>query len=175
MSYEVPTPIFQDMQINKGKYFGVQVNDVLAYQSDMDLMNMFTEDAAKQLKIAIENEVFFNSFVTEGPDSANEGGTAGEISAAYNLVLTPLLLMSLLLTMSLTRFFAWLLFSTSRTSQKMAVGWSCHLSSVTCLCSQTLLKPTSWVMRQALSVLARSARWIVSLYTYLTCFQRCSC
>jgi len=85
LSYEVPTPIFQDMQVNKGKYFGVQVNDVLAYQSDIALMNMFTEDAAKQLKIAIENEVFFNSFVTEGPDAANEGATAGKISAAYNL------------------------------------------------------------------------------------------
>jgi hypothetical protein len=85
LNYEVPTPIFQDMQVNKGKYFGVQVNDVLAYQSDMNLMNMFTEDAAKQLKISIENEVFFNSFVTEGPDAANEGATAGAISAAYNL------------------------------------------------------------------------------------------
>lgn len=85
LSYEVPTPIFQDMQVNKGKYFGVQVNDVLAYQSDMNLMNMFTEDAAKQLKISIENEVFFNSFVTEGPDAANEGSTAGKISAAYDL------------------------------------------------------------------------------------------
>lgn len=85
LSYEVPTPSFQDMQVNKGKYFGVQVNDVLAYQSDMNLMNMFTEDAAKQLKIAIENEVFFNSFVTEGPAAANEGATAGAISAAYNL------------------------------------------------------------------------------------------
>ena len=85
LSYEVPTPIFQDMQVNKGKYFGVQVNDVLAYQADMNLMNMFTEDAAKQLKIAIENEVFFNSFVTEGPAAQNEGATAGRISAAYNL------------------------------------------------------------------------------------------
>jgi hypothetical protein len=85
LSYEVPTPIFQDMQVNKGKYFGVQVNDVLAYQSDIALMNMFTEDAAKQLKIAIENEVFFNSFVTEGPAAQNEGATAGKISAAYNL------------------------------------------------------------------------------------------
>ena len=85
LNYEVPTPIFQDMQVNKGKYFGVQVNDVLAYQADMDLMNMFTEDAAKQLKIAIENEVFFNSFVTEGPAAANEGATAGAISASYNL------------------------------------------------------------------------------------------
>jgi hypothetical protein len=73
------------MQINKGKYFGVQVNDVLAYQADMELMNMFTEDAAKQLKIAIENEVFFNSFVTEGPAALNKGAAAGAISAAYNL------------------------------------------------------------------------------------------
>lgn len=85
LSYEVPTPIFQDMQVNKGKYFGVQVNDVLAYQSDMNLMNMFTEDAAKQLKISIENEVFFNNMVTEGPAAANEGATAGAVSAAYNL------------------------------------------------------------------------------------------
>ena len=85
LSYEVPEPIYQDMQVNKGKYFGVQVNDVLAYQSDMDLMNMFTEDAAKQLKIAIENEVFFNSFVTEGPAAANEGATAGAITGNYNL------------------------------------------------------------------------------------------
>lgn len=85
LNYEVPTPIFLDMQVNKGKYFGVQVNDVLAYQSDIDLMNMFTEDAAKQLKIAIENEVFFNSFVTEGPAASNEGATAGAISQSYNL------------------------------------------------------------------------------------------
>ena len=85
LSYEVPTPIYTDLQVNKGKYFGVQVSDVLGYQSDIDLMNMFTDDAAKQLKIAIENEVFFNSFVTEGPATANEGATAGQISAAYNL------------------------------------------------------------------------------------------
>ena len=73
------------MQINKGKYFSVQVNDVLAYQADMDLMNMFTEDAAKQLKIAIENEVFFQYFVTEGAAAANKGATAGAISGSYNL------------------------------------------------------------------------------------------
>jgi hypothetical protein len=85
LSYEVPVPIYQDMQVTKGKYFGVQVNDVLSYQSDMNLMNLFTEDAAKQLKIQIENEVFFNSFVTEGPASANIGATAGAVSAAYNL------------------------------------------------------------------------------------------
>jgi hypothetical protein len=82
---EAPTPIFTDMQINKAKSFNVQVNDVLAHQADMDLMNMFTEDAAKQLKIAIENECFFNWFVTEGAAAANVGSTAGALSAGYNL------------------------------------------------------------------------------------------
>jgi hypothetical protein len=85
LATEVPVPIFQDMQVNKAKYFSVQTNDVLAQQADMDLMNMFTEDAAKQLKIAIEDEVFFNTFVTNGPAAANAGATAGAISASYNL------------------------------------------------------------------------------------------
>jgi hypothetical protein len=82
---EVPTPIFLDMQIDKAKSFNVQVNDVLAHQADIDLMNMFTDDAAKQLKIAIENECFYNWFVTEGAAAANKGGTAGALSAEYNL------------------------------------------------------------------------------------------
>ena len=82
---EVTTPIYQDMQINKGMYYGVKVADLLQKQADLELMNMFTEEAAKQLKISIEEEVFFNSFVTEGPASANEGATAGALSAAYNL------------------------------------------------------------------------------------------
>ena len=85
LTSEVPTPIFTDMQINKGKYFSVQVNDVLAHQADMDLMNMFTEDAAKQLKINIENECFYNWFITEGADADNKGATAGALSAEYNL------------------------------------------------------------------------------------------
>lgn len=85
LQYEVPTPIYQDMQINKGKYYGIQVADLLQKQSDLDLMNMYTDEAAKQLKISIEEEVFFNSFVTEGPDANNKGATAGELTAAYNL------------------------------------------------------------------------------------------
>lgn len=85
LTSEVPAPVYTDMQINKGKYFSVQVNDVLAHQADMDLMNMFTDDAAKQLKIAIENEVFFQWFVTEGAAAANAGATAGALSANYNL------------------------------------------------------------------------------------------
>lgn len=85
LSSEVPAPIFTDMQIDKGKYFSVQVNDVLAHQADMDLMNMFTDDAAKQLKIAIENDTFYDWFVTNGAHAANVGSTAGALSQEYNL------------------------------------------------------------------------------------------
>jgi len=85
LASQVPAPIYLDMQINKGKYFSVQVNDVLAHQADMDLMNMFTDDAAKQLKINIENECFFNWFVTEGAHADNAGATAGALSDEYNL------------------------------------------------------------------------------------------
>lgn len=85
LQYEVPVPNFLDMQIDKGFYFGVKVSDVIEYQSDLALMNMFTGEASKQLKIALENEVLYHSFVAEGPHAANEGATAGKTSAAYNL------------------------------------------------------------------------------------------
>jgi len=84
LATQTPVPDYLDMQINKAKYFQVQTNDVLAQQSDLALMDMFTEDAAKQLKIAIENECFYNWFVTEGAAAANTGATAGAISGAYN-------------------------------------------------------------------------------------------
>ena len=85
LSTETPVPIYTDLQINKGKYFSVQVNDVLAHQADLDLMETFTDDAAKQLKIAIENEAFFQWFSTEGAAAANKGAAAGAISANYGL------------------------------------------------------------------------------------------
>jgi len=85
LTTRVPVPIYADLQINKGKYFSVQVNDVLAHQADIDLMETFTDDAAKQLKIAIENEAFFQWFFTEGPAAANAGANAGKISAGYDL------------------------------------------------------------------------------------------
>ena len=85
LTTRVPVPIYADLQINKGKYFSVQVNDVLAHQADIDLMETFTDDAAKQLKIAIENECFFQWFSTEGATALNKGAAAGAISASYGL------------------------------------------------------------------------------------------
>jgi hypothetical protein len=93
LSYEVPTPEYQDMTIDKGKYFGFQVSDVLNAQADLDLVNMYTEDAAKQLKINIADEVYFNTFIgsanaaseTKMAHASNYGATAGAKSASLNL------------------------------------------------------------------------------------------
>lgn len=94
LQYEVPTPIYQDMTIDKAKSFAFQVSDVLAAQSDVDLMNMFIDDAAKQLKISLADEVYFNSFVgtvaaaataTRPCHAANQGALAGVKSAALSL------------------------------------------------------------------------------------------
>jgi len=93
LTYEVPTPIYQDFLIDKGKSFAFQVPDVLEAQADVDLMNMFMEDASKQLKIEIANEVYLNTFIgaanvaseTRLAATGNYGATAGVKSGALNL------------------------------------------------------------------------------------------
>ena len=105
LQYEVPTPIFQDMLIEKAKSFAFQCNDVQEAQSDMNLLNMYMDDASKQLKLSITEEVFFSMFCTTAGDTAgtdkntasttasstrgcaaaNQGATAGAKSSVLNL------------------------------------------------------------------------------------------
>lgn len=92
LTYEVPTPDVIELPIDKAYYFGVNVSDVLEYQSKPDQMDMFTTDAANQLKITVDREAFNGSLfdlpTNDTPflgDSNNQGATAGEISAAYDL------------------------------------------------------------------------------------------
>lgn len=83
LSYQVPTPNKVDLSIDYAKYFGVNVSDVLEYQSQPKLMDMFTDDAANQMKITIDREVLLNTF-SQGA-SANKGSNAGVLSGAYTL------------------------------------------------------------------------------------------
>lgn len=83
LSYEVPTPNTIQMVIDKGKYFGVNVNNVLEYQSKPRLMEVFTNDASMQMKIKIDRDVLLGTF-NKG-DPANMGSAAGRISGSYNL------------------------------------------------------------------------------------------
>lgn len=83
LQYQVPSPETLSLKINKGKYFGVVVNDVMEMQAKPKLMDMFTNDAAMQMKIQIDRDVLRGTF--NGGQAANKGATAGAISGAYDL------------------------------------------------------------------------------------------
>lgn len=83
LQYEVPTPSTLELVIDKGKYFAFHVNDLLALQSKPKLMDMFSNDAAMQMKIQIDSNVIYNTF--SGADASNKGATAGNRSAGYDL------------------------------------------------------------------------------------------
>jgi len=83
LSNQVPTSTPIELTIDYGKYFSVIVDDVDAVQSDVKLMDIFTNDAGEQMKIAIDNDVLNNV----APDVAadNQGANAGAISGDINL------------------------------------------------------------------------------------------
>jgi hypothetical protein len=83
LSYQVPTPDVQELNIDKGKYFAFQINDVLEFQAKPNLLDMFSTDAAEQMRISIDSNVIYNTFT--GGAAANKGATAGVKSSSYNL------------------------------------------------------------------------------------------
>lgn len=96
LSYEVPAPNKIELDISKAKYFGVNVSDVLEYQSQPKLMDMFTNDAAKQMAINIDTDLLKNSVDTvygwtksASPSTTgagiNAGTLAGVKSGSFNL------------------------------------------------------------------------------------------
>jgi hypothetical protein len=88
LNYEVPTPSTIELQIDKAKYFGVNISDVLEYQSKPKLMSVFTDDAAQQLKIQIDADNWITTLgvgATVQAATGNYGATAGKLSGAYNL------------------------------------------------------------------------------------------
>lgn len=102
LAYEIPAPSTITLTINKGKYFGVNVNNVLELQAKPKLMDVFTNDAAMQMKIAIDTDVLAGTF-NQGA-AYNQGATAGKISASFNLGTdnTPVTLTALNILQSIT-------------------------------------------------------------------------
>jgi len=81
--YQAPTPNSQELRIDKGKYFAFQINDVLEYQAKPKLLDIFSTDAAEQMRIAIDSQVVYGTF--NQCDAANRGAAAGVKSAQFNL------------------------------------------------------------------------------------------
>ena len=83
LTNQVPTSTPIELTISKGKYFSVIVDDVDEVQADVRLMDIFTNDAGEQMKIAIDGDVLNN--VAADAAAANKGPTAGALSGDINL------------------------------------------------------------------------------------------
>jgi hypothetical protein len=83
LTNQVPNSTPIELLIDKGKYFAVVLDDVDAVQTDVKLMDIFTNDATEQMKIAIDADVL--NGVKTGAATANKGATAGAISGNINL------------------------------------------------------------------------------------------
>jgi N4-gp56 family major capsid protein len=83
LTNQVPTSTPLELNIDKGKYFAVVLDDVDATQADVKLMDMFTNDASQQMKIAIDGDVLGSVYADAA--SANKGATAGAVSGDINL------------------------------------------------------------------------------------------
>lgn len=83
LNYTAPTPNTIELNIDTGRSFAVNISDVLAHQSKPNLMSMFGDDAAQQLKISIDRDCWAVTF-NQGA-AANQGANAGALTGAYNL------------------------------------------------------------------------------------------
>ena len=83
LTYERPTTSLVELLIDKGKYFGFEVNDVMAYQSDLGLLELFSNAASEQMKIEIDRMVLGS--IAPDAHPKNRGATAGRISGNINL------------------------------------------------------------------------------------------
>jgi hypothetical protein len=78
-----PTGGSVELYIGSGKYFSLILDDVMEVQSDLNLLSMWSDDAAQQLKITVDRDVLGS--IVGGAAAANKGATAGVISGNLNL------------------------------------------------------------------------------------------
>lgn len=81
-----PSSNVVELVIDKGKYFNVILDDVMEIQSDLNMMNMWSDDAAQQFKIVVDTDVLANLLGQAAPE--NKGNTAGKISVNVKLGVT---------------------------------------------------------------------------------------
>ena len=80
LSYSDVTSSTIELNIDKAKSYAFKVDDILKEQADIDFMNEAANDAAQNMKIAIEQDVFAN--VAAGSSLTDINATPSNITAA---------------------------------------------------------------------------------------------
>jgi len=87
LSYADVTSSTIELNINKAKSYAFKVDDILRQQADIDFMNAAAEDAAQNMKIAIEQDVFGNVLGDSSLSDVNSGGSATTAANILGLIL----------------------------------------------------------------------------------------
>ena len=72
-----------ELYIGNGKYFSLILDDVMEVQSDLNILSIWADDAAQQLKITVDQDVLDG--IVGQMAAANKGTAAGVITANVNL------------------------------------------------------------------------------------------
>jgi hypothetical protein len=83
LSLQRPSGNVIELSIDQGKYFNTILDDVMDVQSDLNLLSMWSDDAAEQMKITIDTNVLTG--ILGQAASQNRGASAGKISGNINL------------------------------------------------------------------------------------------
>lgn len=78
-----PTGGTIELYIGNGKYFSLILDDVMEIQSDLNILSMWSDDAAQQLKIAVDQDVLGG--IVGQMAAQNQGVAAGVITGSVNL------------------------------------------------------------------------------------------
>ncbi len=78
-----PTGGTVELYIGNGYYFSLILDDVMEIQSDLNVLSMWSDDAAQQLKITVDTDVLKG--IVGGCAAANRGIAAGVITGNVNL------------------------------------------------------------------------------------------
>lgn len=78
LTYRIPTSTAVELNIDTAKYWAYKLDDIDELESDLNLMNEFSANAAKQLEVAIDTDVL--AVYAAGAHTDNAGASAGAIS-----------------------------------------------------------------------------------------------
>jgi len=78
-----PTGGTVELYIGNGAYFSLILDDVMEVQSDLNILSMWSDDAAQQLKIFVDKDVLGG--IVGQAAAQNQGTAAGVITGAVNL------------------------------------------------------------------------------------------
>ena len=83
LTYEQPESPNVELNIDQGKTFSFKLFRIDEHQSDIRLMNEWSEDGSEQMKIAVDTDIL--STVPADAHAQNSGATAGRKSGNINL------------------------------------------------------------------------------------------